>query len=143
LDVSIPSESSSSSTKTPRTEPSRPQSRGSGQPRKVHIQDPKESLHRDSKERARTSLFTVKPGGIAGYLSSLCDLPSYVDITAKTDAYVGFLPSKSLEKLREARPIVLLTLAKRLISMLSPLGVSQSPFLVAFSQLFFFFSQAH
>ncbi|KAG5643133.1 hypothetical protein DXG03_001523 [Asterophora parasitica] len=66
-------------------------------------------------------LFTVKPGGIAGYLSSLCNTASYVDITAKTDTYVGFLSSNALERLLEKRPIVLLTLAKRLISMLSPL----------------------
>ncbi|KAG6851376.1 hypothetical protein H0H93_005774 [Arthromyces matolae] len=84
-------------------------------------------------------LFTVKPGGIAGYLckpcahrrihytyepalASLCNTASYVDITAKTDTYVGFLSSQALERLLEKRPIVLLTLAKRLISMLSPLG---------------------
>ncbi|KDQ63191.1 hypothetical protein JAAARDRAFT_29203 [Jaapia argillacea MUCL 33604] len=66
-------------------------------------------------------LFTVKPGGIAGYLAALCNTASYVDIKAKTDTYVGFLPSHSLERLLEKRPIVLLTLAKRLISMLSPL----------------------
>ncbi len=83
-------------------------------------------------------LFTVKPGGIAGYLglyricskpsfltlrpASLTNTASYVDITAKTDTYVGFLPSHSLERILEKRPIVLLTLAKRLISLLSPLG---------------------
>jgi lysophospholipid hydrolase len=66
-------------------------------------------------------LFTVKPGGIAGYLASLCSTPSYVDIQAKTDTYVGFLPAKALERLLEKRPIVQLTLAKRLISLLSPL----------------------
>ncbi|EKM61421.1 uncharacterized protein PHACADRAFT_135056 [Phanerochaete carnosa HHB-10118-sp] len=66
-------------------------------------------------------LFTVKPGGIAGYLSSLCNTASYVDIKAKTDTYVGFLPANALERLLEKRPIVLLTLAKRLISLLSPL----------------------
>ncbi|KAG7099787.1 hypothetical protein E1B28_001599 [Marasmius oreades] len=69
----------------------------------------------------RKHLFTVKPGGIAGYLASLCHTPSYVDIRAKTDVYVGFLPSHSLERILEKRPIVLLTLAKRLISLLSPL----------------------
>jgi len=41
---------------------------------------------------------------------------------AKTDVYVGFLPAEALERLLERRPIVLLTLAKRLISLLSPLG---------------------
>ncbi|KAI0756290.1 patatin-domain-containing protein [Daedaleopsis nitida] len=75
---------------------------------------------RSQKDRQKP-LFTVKPGGIAGYLSSLCQTASYVDIVAKTDTYVGFLPSPALERLLERRPIVLLTLAKRLISLLSPL----------------------
>ncbi|BGO90930.1 phosphatidylcholine and lysophosphatidylcholine phospholipase [Rhodotorula toruloides] len=66
-------------------------------------------------------LFTVRPGGIAGYLSSLSGFPSYVDIKAKTECYVGFLPAKSLERIMDRKPIVLLTLAKRLISLLSPL----------------------
>lgn len=66
-------------------------------------------------------LFTVKPGGIAGYLSSLCHTDSYVTITAKTDCFVGFLPNHALERILERKPIVLLTLAKRLMSLLSPL----------------------
>ncbi|BGP15400.1 phosphatidylcholine and lysophosphatidylcholine phospholipase [Rhodosporidiobolus nylandii] len=66
-------------------------------------------------------LFTVRPGGIAGYLSSLSGFPSYVDITAKTECYVGFLPAKALERIMDRKPIVLLTLAKRLIGLLSPL----------------------
>lgn len=74
-----------------------------------------------NKDRSPKPLFTVKPGGIAGYLSSLCNTASYVDIKAKTDTYVGFLPANALERLLEKRPIVLLTLAKRLISLLSPL----------------------
>ncbi|KAI0316483.1 hypothetical protein OF83DRAFT_1126430 [Amylostereum chailletii] len=69
----------------------------------------------------RTTLFTVKPGGIAGYLASLSNMASYVDIIAKTDTYVGCLPHDALERLLEKQPIVLLTLAKRLISLLSPL----------------------
>jgi hypothetical protein len=55
-------------------------------------------------------------------IASLSNAASYVDIVAKTDAYVGFLPHHALERLLEKRPIVLLTLAKRLISLLSPLG---------------------
>ena len=66
-------------------------------------------------------LYTVKPGGIAGYLSSLCSTDSYVTITAKTDCFVGFIPHGSLQRIIERRPIVLLTLSKRLISLLSPL----------------------
>ena len=68
-------------------------------------------------------LFSVKPGGIAGYLSSLSGFASYVDIVAKTDVYVGFLPAKALDKIMDRKPIVLLTLAKRLISLLPPLVV--------------------
>ncbi|KAJ7361203.1 hypothetical protein DFH08DRAFT_843456 [Mycena albidolilacea] len=76
-------------------------------------------VKRDAKRQRL--LFTAKPGGIAGYLAALCNTASYVDIKAKTDVYVGFLPSHALERLLERRPIVLLTLAKRLISLLSPL----------------------
>lgn len=75
----------------------------------------------DNRKTEQRFLFTVKPGGIAGYLASLCNLASYVDIKAKTDTYVGFLPLPALERILEKRPIVLLTLAKRLISLLSPL----------------------
>ncbi|GAC97027.1 potential cyclic nucleotide-binding phospholipase [Pseudozyma hubeiensis SY62] len=69
----------------------------------------------------KRSIFTVGRGGIAGYLSSLLGTASYVDITAKTDAYVGFLPAHALERIMERRPIVLLTLCKRLLSLLPPL----------------------
>ncbi|KAG8927719.1 phosphatidylcholine and lysophosphatidylcholine phospholipase [Tulasnella sp. 418] len=74
-----------------------------------------------SGQKISKHLFTVKPGGIAGYLASLCATPSYVDIKAKVDTYVGFLPATALERLLERRPIVLFTLAKRLISLVSPL----------------------
>ncbi|CAE6529815.1 unnamed protein product [Rhizoctonia solani] len=80
-----------------------------------------QSLGRTTQSKPSKHLFTVKMGGIAGYLASLTGTPSYVDIRAKTDTYVGFLPSHALERLLERRPIVLLTLAKRLISLLSPL----------------------
>ncbi|KZT53781.1 patatin-domain-containing protein [Calocera cornea HHB12733] len=77
----------------------------------------------NKKKRSMSSkyLFTVKRGGIAGYLSAMSGIPSYIDIRAKTDVYVGFLPANALERLLERQPIVLLTLAKRLISLLSPL----------------------
>lgn len=54
--------------------------------------------------------------------ASLSGTPSYVEIKAKVDTYVGFLPHHAMERLIERRPIVLLTLSKRLISLLSPLG---------------------
>jgi len=65
-------------------------------------------------------------------LASLSGIASYVDIRAKTDVYVGLLPAHALERLLEKRPIVLLTLAKRLISLLSPLGELNLSFLVLF-----------
>ncbi|KAG1876102.1 hypothetical protein C8R48DRAFT_768943 [Suillus tomentosus] len=81
------------------------------------------SDHKQEPEKAhsRKLLFTVRSGGFASYLASLCGKPPYVDIQAKTDTYVGFLPAHALERLVEKRPIVQLTLAKRLISLLSPL----------------------
>ncbi|WFD36247.1 hypothetical protein MCUN1_003125 [Malassezia cuniculi] len=72
------------------------------------------------EDRARF-LYSVGRGGIAGYLSSLLDVPSYVDIVAKTDVYVGVLPVDALERLVEKRPNALLTLSKRLLSLLPPL----------------------
>ncbi|SJX61311.1 related to NTE1-Serine esterase [Sporisorium reilianum f. sp. reilianum] len=87
------------------------------QPLRDH--SPQQNAHR-SKDGKR-SIFTVGRGGIAGYLSSLLGTASYVDITAKTDVYVGFLPAHALERIMERRPIVLLTLCKRLLSLLPPL----------------------
>lgn len=86
-------------------------------------------------EPRSTHLYTVKPGGVAGYLSALSNAPSYVDLKAKTDVYVGFLPAEALERLLEKRPIVLLTLAKRLISLLSPLGAFVVAMILRSSQL--------
>ena len=67
------------------------------------------------------SLFLVKPGGIAGYQAGIGNYRSFVDVRAKTDVLVGFLPRASLERIMEKKPVVLLTMAKRLISLLSPL----------------------
>lgn len=69
----------------------------------------------------RQSLFLVKPGSLAGYLSSISGFRSFVDVTAKSDVIVGFLPRKSLELLVDRYPAVLLTLAKRLTSVLDRL----------------------
>jgi CRP-like cAMP-binding protein len=73
------------------------------------------------KERKTQSLFLVKPGGLAGYLGSISGFQSFCEIRAKTDVLVGFLPRSSLERIMEKQPLVLLTMAKRLISLLSPL----------------------
>ncbi|KAK4057788.1 phosphatidylcholine and lysophosphatidylcholine phospholipase [Microbotryomycetes sp. JL221] len=121
---------------------SRPSTRPTSRPSSIHLKDSslprspvansfaKRGPSNEDQSQAPASeglpansiqLFSVKPGGIAGYLSSISGFASYVDITAKTDCYVGFLPAKALDRIMDRRPIVLLTLAKRLISLLSPL----------------------
>ncbi|KAL8992108.1 MAG: hypothetical protein Q9169_007366 [Polycauliona sp. 2 TL-2023] len=70
------------------------------------------------RSRARKSLFLIKPGGLAGYVGTISSFRSFVDVRAKTDVYVGFLPRVSLERLVEKFPVILLTMAKRLTSLL-------------------------
>jgi lysophospholipid hydrolase len=62
----------------------------------------------------RQSLFLMKPGALAGYLPAVSGFRSFVDITAKSDVVVGFLPRVALDRLVEKYPIILLTMAKRL-----------------------------
>ncbi|EXJ84899.1 lysophospholipase nte1 [Capronia epimyces CBS 606.96] len=73
---------------------------------------------KEGRRMVQKSLFLVKPGGIAGYVGTLSSYRSFTDVTAKTDVYVGFLPRSSLERVAEKYPAVLLTLAKRLTSLL-------------------------
>lgn len=78
----------------------------------------------DSKKRkmtGRKSLALIKPGGIAGYIGTISSYRSFIDVVAKTDVYVGFLPRSSLERIVEKYPVVLLTMAKRLTSLLPKL----------------------
>jgi lysophospholipid hydrolase len=70
------------------------------------------------KKRTRKSLFMTKPGGLAGYLGTISSNRSFVDVTAKTDVYVGFLPRASIERIVDRYPVVLLTMAKRLTTLL-------------------------
>lgn len=67
-------------------------------------------------DRRRVGL--VKPGGLAGYIGTVSSYRSFIDVVAKTDVYVGFIPRATLEKIVERYPIVLLTMAKRLTSLL-------------------------
>lgn len=78
----------------------------------------------DSRKRkftGRKSLALIKPGGIAGYVGTISSYRSFIDVVAKTDVYVGFLPRSSLERIVEKYPVVLLTMAKRLTSLLPKL----------------------
>lgn len=76
------------------------------------------STFKNSRIQARKSLFLIKPGGLAGYVGTISSYRSFVDVHAKTDVYVGFLPRASLELMVEKCPIILLTMAKRLTSLL-------------------------
>ncbi|KAK0388598.1 hypothetical protein NLU13_4841 [Sarocladium strictum] len=67
---------------------------------------------------SRRSIGLVKPGGLAGYIGSVSSYRSFIDVVAKTDVYVGFLPRTSLERIVDRYPIVLLTMAKRLTHIL-------------------------
>ncbi|KAJ1569876.1 phosphatidylcholine and lysophosphatidylcholine phospholipase, partial [Nowakowskiella sp. JEL0078] len=69
----------------------------------------------------RKSLFLIKPGGLAGYLSALTGHPSSVNIRAQKDTIVGFLPKSVLDRHVERHPNILMCLAKRLIMHLPPL----------------------
>ncbi|KAH7400668.1 lysophospholipase NTE1 [Phaeosphaeria sp. MPI-PUGE-AT-0046c] len=72
----------------------------------------------NKKKRTRKSLFMTRPGGLAGYLGTISSNRSFVDVTAKTDVYVGFLPRAAIERIVERYPVVLLTMAKRLTTLL-------------------------
>ncbi|KAF2200708.1 patatin-domain-containing protein [Delitschia confertaspora ATCC 74209] len=78
------------------------------------------SVRTDSikKKKSRKSLFLTKPGGLAGYLGTVSSYRSFIDVTAKTDVYVGFLPRASIERIVDRYPVVLLTMAKRLTTLL-------------------------
>jgi len=85
---------------------------------------PRRSTTRSGRDRSRQnkqtrkSLFLIKPGGLAGYLGTVSSYRSFIDVTAKTDVYVGFLPRHAVERIVDRYPIVLLTMAKRLTSLL-------------------------
>ncbi|PFH60270.1 hypothetical protein XA68_11190 [Ophiocordyceps unilateralis] len=72
----------------------------------------------DRQVGGRRSVALVKPGGLAGYIGSISSYRSFIDVVAKTDVYVGFLPRSSLERIVDKYPIVLLTMAKRLTHIL-------------------------
>jgi lysophospholipid hydrolase len=75
----------------------------------------------EKRKRHRQSLYLIRPGAIAGYLPAVSSFRSFVDVTAKSDVVVGFLPRASLERLIEKYPVILFTMAKRLTSVLDRL----------------------
>ena len=121
LEVSIPIEEKNGSNpqgsraqlKQPSTTGLKPRSK-TGKPRTASSS----SKSRDRNGRNRRPLYLIKPGGIAGYIGTLSSYRSFTDVVAKTDVYVGFLPRAALERASEKYPVVLLTMAKRLTSLL-------------------------
>lgn len=79
----------------------------------MHARQPSRKRKQDKK-----SLYLIKPGGMAGYLGTISSWRSFVDVSAKTDVYVGFLQRAAIERIVERHPIVLLTMAKRLTTLL-------------------------
>lgn len=74
----------------------------------------------DGSGNPESVLFTVGAGGVAGYLSSLIGYKSFVNLKAKTDVYVGFLPNRVLERLCSKYFMIYLRIAETLTSLLSP-----------------------
>lgn len=66
-------------------------------------------------------LYCIKPGGIGGFIGAALSFKSFVEVRAKTKAYVGFLPRATLERISERYPSVLLSIANTLTSVLSDL----------------------
>jgi len=77
-----------------------------------------DNMDTKSKKPYRRSVSLIKPGGLAGYVGTVSSYRSFIDVVAKTDVYVGFLPLSALERIVDRYPIVLLTMAKRLTSLL-------------------------
>lgn len=76
----------------------------------------------DDQETAKKPLFIIKPGGLAGYLDALTGFPSFVEIRAKTDTYVGYVSKKRLDRITDKNPSVMLKLANQLVGHVSPLS---------------------
>lgn len=68
-------------------------------------------------------LYTVKPGGLAGFIASVLSSRSFVEVRAKTGAYVGFLPQSTIDRICEKYPLILLGMAYMLTSSLSDLMI--------------------
>jgi lysophospholipid hydrolase len=80
------------------------------------------SKHGDGQEKVKKPLFIIKPGHLAGYLGALTGFPSFVEIKAKTDTYVGYVSKKRLDKIIDKNPAVMLKLAHQLVGHVSPLS---------------------
>ena len=107
--------SSSTSNDTPSSSPFPP----NANPFRPHSSSkPSNGTDSRKKTKNRRSVSLIKPGGLAGYIGTVSSYRSFIDVVAKTDVYVGFLPRASIERIVDKYPIVLLTMAKRLTHIL-------------------------
>lgn len=79
-----------------------------------------EVIWKNEEDDTEHILYCVKPGGIAGYLASLIGCKSFVTLRAKTDLYVGFLPSNVLERLCDKYFMIYLRIAETFANLLNP-----------------------
>ena len=92
-------------------------------------------LHSGALSRKQSELlFTVKPGGVLGYLAALTGHPSLITARAKVPCKVAYISKAILTSKAEHYPVVLETLAKRIISNASPI-VHQIDFALDWIQL--------
>jgi lysophospholipid hydrolase len=82
----------------------------------------KEDKNEDDQEKVKKPIFIIKPGGLAGYLDALTGFPSFVEIKAKTDTYVGYVSKKRLDRITDKNPAVMLKLANQLVGHVSTLS---------------------
>lgn len=66
-------------------------------------------------------LYTIESGGIGGFIGAALSYRSFVQVRAKTDVYVGFIPRKSLERVCERYPFSFLGMIKKLTGVLPEL----------------------
>lgn len=72
-----------------------------------------------AKNKPYKLLHDVYAGGMAGLLGSILGYRSYVDVRAKTDVYVAFVPRLAVEHLADRYPAFYLGIAKTLTSALT------------------------
>ncbi|CAI4640374.1 BAH_G0039220.mRNA.1.CDS.1 [Saccharomyces cerevisiae] len=79
-----------------------------------------QSSHKgENPHHSQHLLYSVGSGGIVGYLSSLIGYKSFVNIVAKSDVYVGFLSSATLERLFDKYFLIYLRISDSLTKLLS------------------------
>lgn len=66
-------------------------------------------------------LYTIKPGGIGGFIGAALSYKSFVQVSAKTDAHVGFISRRTLERVCERYPFSFLGMTKQLTDALPEL----------------------